>query len=125
MSGNLLLCWVLRGLPHEVHRDPTFPTATAGEHLHPHQSSKPPASSLTRERGNQHHNKNPARGNISIIPISEEHCWGSRRKKLQTPTTGAQVIKTLTKNNSRCINLNAEWNSKINTLHQKPIQFHH
>jgi hypothetical protein len=29
-------------------------------------------------------------------------------KKLKTPTTGAQRIKTLTKNNSRCINPNAE-----------------
>jgi hypothetical protein len=29
-------------------------------------------------------------------------------KNLKTPTTGVQGIKTLTKNNSRCINLNAE-----------------
>jgi hypothetical protein len=29
-------------------------------------------------------------------------------KKFKTPTTGSQAIKTITKNNSRCINLNAE-----------------
>jgi hypothetical protein len=29
-------------------------------------------------------------------------------KKLKTPTTGAQEIKTITKINSRCINLNPE-----------------
>jgi hypothetical protein len=27
---------------------------------------------------------------------------------LKTPTTGAQVINTITKNNSRCVNINAE-----------------
>jgi hypothetical protein len=35
--------------------------------------------------------------------------------------TGAQGIKTLSKNNSRCINLNAEWNSKTTALPQKPM----
>jgi hypothetical protein len=29
-------------------------------------------------------------------------------KELKIPTTGAQEIKTLTKNNSRCVNLNTE-----------------
>jgi hypothetical protein len=53
--------------------------------------------------------------------MSEEHCSSSRNKKLKTPTTGAQEVKTLTQNNSRCINLNAEWNTKITTLHQQPI----
>jgi hypothetical protein len=44
-----------------------------------------------------------------------------QEKKLKTPTTGAHGIKTLTKNNSRCINLNKERNSKTTTLHQKPV----
>jgi hypothetical protein len=47
--------------------------------------------------------------NISRIPLSEENCWSSREKNLKTPTTGPQRIKTLTKNNSRCVNLNAEY----------------
>jgi hypothetical protein len=60
------------------------------------------------KRGNWHHNKNPAKRNISRIPLSEENCWSSRTKKKKknkkNPTTGAQGIKTLTQNSSRCIN---------------------
>jgi hypothetical protein len=33
------------------------------------------------KRGNQHHNKNPARGNIYSTPLSEDHCWSTRREK--------------------------------------------
>jgi hypothetical protein len=55
-------------------------------------------------------------GNISSISLSEE-----KNKNLKTPTTGAQGIKPITKNNSRCINLNTELKSKTKTLHQKPI----
>jgi hypothetical protein len=80
-----------------------------------------PAPSLRGKRGNQHHNKNPAQGNISSIPLSEEYCWSSGGKKLKTPTIGSQEFKTITKNKSRCINLNAEWNSKTTALHQKQI----
>jgi hypothetical protein len=82
-----------------VHRDPELPTATVEELLHPHQRVGTPAPSPRGERGNWHHNKNPARGNISSIPLSEEHYWSSRRKKktLKTSTTGAQEIKILTK----------------------------
>jgi hypothetical protein len=47
-------------------------------------------------------------GNISSIPLSEEYCWSSRRKKIKTPTTGTQGIKTITPKNPRSINLNAE-----------------
>jgi hypothetical protein len=32
----------------------------------------------------------------------------------------AQEIKTLTRNNSRCVNLNSKWNRKTTTLPQKP-----
>jgi hypothetical protein len=31
-----------------------------------------------------------------------------QEKKIKTPTTGAQRIKTLTKTNSRCLNLSTE-----------------
>jgi hypothetical protein len=94
-----------------VYRDPALPT---GLQESPHSPIKkcrlqPPCSG--EKRGNLHH-KNPERGNVSSIPLSEEYCWSSRGKKtqtnLKTPTTGAQGIKTLTKNNSRCINLNRE-----------------
>jgi hypothetical protein len=44
-----------------------------------------------------------------------------KQKNSKNPTTRAQGIKTLTKNNSRCINLNEEWNSKTTTLPPKPI----
>jgi hypothetical protein len=44
-----------------------------------------------------------------------------QEKKFKTSTTGAQETKTIVKNNSGCINLNTEWNSKTTTLHQKPI----
>jgi hypothetical protein len=69
-----------------------------------------PAPSLREKRGNLHFNKNPARGNISSIPISEQTSGVSGEKKPQNPnpTTGAQGIKTVIKNNSKCINLNAE-----------------
>jgi hypothetical protein len=72
--------------------------------------SKSRNSNPLAERRKEHHtqNKNAARGNISSIPLPEEHCWISRRKNLKTPTAGAQWIKTLTQNNSRCINHNAE-----------------
>jgi hypothetical protein len=36
LSGNLLLCWCLEGLPLTVHRDPTLPSETAREPLCPH-----------------------------------------------------------------------------------------
>jgi hypothetical protein len=51
----------------------------------------PPSKSTNsrgKKRGNQHHNKNPARGNISSIPLSEEHCWEYQEKKFKTPTKG-------------------------------------
>jgi hypothetical protein len=67
-----------------------------------------PVPSLKGKKGNWYHNKNSTRGNISSIPLSEKHCWSSRRKELNTPTTGAQGNKTLTQNNSSCINLSAE-----------------
>jgi hypothetical protein len=38
-------------------------------------------------------------------------------KNLKTPTIGAQVIETQTKNNSRCIHLNTEGNIKTTSLH--------
>jgi hypothetical protein len=44
-----------------------------------------------------------------------------QEKKLKTSTTGTQGIKTLTKNQSSCVNFNAEWNRKTATLHQKSI----
>jgi hypothetical protein len=92
-----------------VHRDSTLPTVAAGEPLCPHQRAETPAPHLMVKRGNWHHNKNPARGNIYNTNLSEEHYWSSRRKKnLKTPTTEAQEIKTIIKNNPRCINLNAE-----------------
>jgi hypothetical protein len=50
-----------------------------------------------------------------------ENSCNSKRKKCKTPSKGAQTIKTLTKTNSRYVNLYAEWNSKTTTLHQKPI----
>jgi hypothetical protein len=50
--------------------------------------------------------------NIQRTPL-----WGilwehQERKNPQNPTPGAQGIKSLTQNNSRCMNLCAEWNSK-------------
>jgi hypothetical protein len=114
---------VLGGLPHPPHftetqcsllwlQESPYTTIKEQELQSPHWWQK---------RDNLRHNRNTARGNISSTPISEEHCWNSRRKKLKTPTTGAQDIKTLSKNNSRCFNFNAEWNSKTIALHQKPI----
>jgi hypothetical protein len=74
------------------------------------------------KRGNQHH-KNSARGNISSISISESTTEAPGEKNSKPQLGGAQRIKTLTKNNFKCININAEWNSKTTTLQQK--QFHH
>jgi hypothetical protein len=54
-----------------------------------------------KKRGNLHHKKNPARGNISSLPLSEENCGAPGEKTLKIPTIGAQEIKTLTQNNSR------------------------
>jgi hypothetical protein len=112
-STTLLL---LEGLPPRVHRDPLLQLQESPYAPIKEWELQPP------HWGNWHHNKNPASGNLSSIPLSEEHCWSSRRKKnLKTPTTGAQEIKTITKTNSRCINLNVEWNSKTAALHQKPV----
>jgi hypothetical protein len=61
-----------------------LPTVTAGT-LHPHQRAGTPASWREEIRGNQHQNKNPAKGSISSIPLSDEHSWSTRRKKTQNP----------------------------------------
>jgi hypothetical protein len=81
-------------------------TVTAGEPPTSIKEQELQPPQLRKEK--RPHSKNPARGNISSIPPSEEHCWNTRRKKLKTPTTWTQGIKTLTKNNSRCVNLNTE-----------------
>jgi hypothetical protein len=49
-------------------------------------------------------------GNISSIPLSKQHYWSSRPKKKKTKNINyqAQEVKTITKNNSRCVNLNTE-----------------
>jgi hypothetical protein len=56
------------------------------------------------ERVSLQHNKNPERDNIISIPLLLD----LQEKELKTPSTEAQGIKTLTKTNSRCVNLNAE-----------------
>jgi hypothetical protein len=69
-----------------VHRDPVISTATAGEPLASikEQELQPPHRG--EKRGSWYHKKNPTRGNISSIPLSEEHCWCSRKKNnLKTP----------------------------------------
>jgi hypothetical protein len=50
-----------------MHRDPALPIVTAGESPHPHQRQGTPAPHWEKKRGNLHHNKNPARDNISSI----------------------------------------------------------
>jgi hypothetical protein len=44
------------------------------------------------------------------MPLSEEHCWSSMRKKKTQNTNSVEAgeIKTISKNNSRCVNLNRE-----------------
>jgi hypothetical protein len=36
--------------------------------------------SCGKKRGNLNQNRNPARGNISMITLSEDYCWSFRRK---------------------------------------------
>jgi hypothetical protein len=111
----------LLGLLHKSYSDHSFPRSFGGPEGFPHPQvwrdcrTVPAPSSkswnfspLTEKRNNLQHNKNPARGNTFSIPLSEEYCWSSRRKKPKTTTTQAEGIKILTKNNSRCINLNTE-----------------
>jgi hypothetical protein len=59
------------------------------------------------KRGNPQHNKSPTRVTFPAYPTLRK-TGGAPEEKLKTSTAGAQGIKTLTKNNSRCINLNAE-----------------
>jgi hypothetical protein len=68
-----------------VERDPGIPTETTGEIHAPIKEQELQPPHWGQKRGNQCHNKNPARGNISSIPLSEEHCWSSRRKKAENP----------------------------------------
>jgi hypothetical protein len=81
------------GLHSIVYRDMTLPTETAGELLHPHQRVETLAPSLREKRGNLQHNKNPSRGNISSISISEEYCWSSRRKNSKPQLQGHEGLK--------------------------------
>jgi hypothetical protein len=46
-----------------------------------------------KRKGNRHHNKNLASGNITSIPHSEKNCCNFRRTKLKSQTTGAQGLK--------------------------------
>jgi hypothetical protein len=64
----------VRRLSPTVHRDTTLSRETAREPLCLYQRAGN-SNPLTEEiRGNWHHNKNLARGNISSIPLSEELC---------------------------------------------------
>jgi hypothetical protein len=45
---------------------------------------------------------------FSAYPFLRKTAGALGEKKLKTPTTGVQGVKTLTKNNFRSINLNAE-----------------
>jgi hypothetical protein len=42
--------------------------------------------------------------NTYSIPLSEE----IKKKKIKAPSAGAQGVKTVTQNNSRCVNLHTE-----------------
>jgi hypothetical protein len=81
---------VLVELPLTVHRDPLFSIVTMRESPLPHQRAGTPVASL---RGNLYHDKNPAKGNISSIPLSEEKCWNSRRKSSKLQPQGNKGLK--------------------------------
>jgi hypothetical protein len=82
---------VIGGLPPTVQR-PSISHCDCRRASVPHQIAGTPTPHWKEKRGNCHH-KSPTRGSISSISLSEEHCWGSRRKKLKIPTTGAQGLK--------------------------------
>jgi hypothetical protein len=79
---------------------------TAGESLCPNLEQEIQTLHRGEKRGNLHHNKNPARGNISSIISLRKIAGAPGEKNLKIPTTGAQGIKTLAKNNFNCLNLN-------------------
>jgi hypothetical protein len=76
---------VLGGLPPHSAQRPRVPHRDCRRILLPPSQSGTPAPPIREKRGNLHHNKNPAMGNIASISLSEKNCWSSRRKKTQNP----------------------------------------
>jgi hypothetical protein len=69
-----------------------FPTVTEEDPCTPIKEQELQPSHLGEKKGNWHHNKHPAMGNISSIPLSEE----LQEKQTQNPNSRDTRIKTLT-----------------------------
>jgi hypothetical protein len=63
------------------------------EGLLPEGAQRPSPSHCASLQESLHHNKNPARGNISSISLSEENCQNSRRKNSNPQPQGYKELK--------------------------------